>query len=51
MRDFSWKVFTMTGNVDAYLLFKETEDELEDRSTDDEQSFKETDDIMKLGFH
>jgi hypothetical protein len=23
MRDFSWKYFTVTGNIDAYLLFKE----------------------------
>ncbi|MGG1877697.1 YqzL family protein [Paenibacillus cisolokensis] len=23
MRDFSWKYFTMTGDVDAYLLYKE----------------------------
>lgn len=25
MRDFSWKYFAMTGDVDAYLFFKETE--------------------------
>ncbi len=35
MRDFTWQVFTMTGNVDAYLLFKDlhetgTEEELEE---------------------
>ncbi|WP_281888200.1 YqzL family protein [Paenibacillus sp. YYML68] len=23
MRDFSWKYFSMTGDVDAYLLYKE----------------------------
>ncbi|WP_274363382.1 YqzL family protein [Paenibacillus thermotolerans] len=23
MRDFSWKYFTLTGDVDAYMLFKE----------------------------
>ncbi|GGA20508.1 YqzL family protein [Paenibacillus physcomitrellae] len=23
MRDFSWKYFTMTGDVDAYMLYKE----------------------------
>lgn len=23
MRDFSWKYFAVTGNIDAYLLFKE----------------------------
>ncbi|WP_413380139.1 YqzL family protein [Alkalihalobacillus sp. 1P02AB] len=25
MLDFSWKVFSMTGNVDMYLLIKELE--------------------------
>jgi hypothetical protein len=24
VRDFSWNVFTMTGDVDAYLLYKQT---------------------------
>lgn len=24
MRDFLWKVFAITGNVQAYLLYKET---------------------------
>ncbi|AVV59633.1 hypothetical protein PVOR_11064 [Paenibacillus vortex V453] len=27
MRDFSWKYFAMTGDVDAYLLYKEAESE------------------------
>ncbi len=25
MRDFSWKYFAITGDVDAYLLFKQFE--------------------------
>jgi hypothetical protein len=25
MRDFSWKYFAMTGDVDAYLLYKEVD--------------------------
>lgn len=25
MRDFSWKVFTMTGDVDAYMLYRESQ--------------------------
>jgi|HigsolmetaAR204D_1030405.scaffolds.fasta_scaffold00004_75 hypothetical protein len=25
MREFSWKVFTMTGDVDAYMLYKESQ--------------------------
>ncbi len=27
MLDFTWKVFSNTGNVDTYLLFKEIEQE------------------------
>jgi hypothetical protein len=26
MRDFSWKYFTMTGDVDAYMLYKQISD-------------------------
>lgn len=29
MRDFSWKVFTMTGDVESYLLFKEIDHQAE----------------------
>ncbi|MBP1156323.1 MULTISPECIES: YqzL family protein [unclassified Paenibacillus] len=25
MRDFSWKYFSITGHVDAYLLYKESQ--------------------------
>lgn len=43
MRDFSWNVFTMTGDLDAYLLYKqagsgergELEPEAEDADEDD----------------
>lgn len=27
MLDFTWKVFSQTGNIDTYLLFKELENE------------------------
>jgi hypothetical protein len=27
MRDFSWQYFSMTGDVDAYLLYKQIADE------------------------
>ncbi len=27
MLDFTWKVFSQTGNIDTYLLFKELEQE------------------------
>ncbi|MCH1624971.1 YqzL family protein [Ferdinandcohnia quinoae] len=31
MLDFTWKVFSQTGNVDMYLLFKELEQDKEER--------------------
>jgi hypothetical protein len=40
MRDFSWQYFSLTGDVDAYLLYKEinidsdTEDAEEDLNTE-----------------
>ncbi len=27
MMDFTWKIFTQTGSIDTYLLFKELEKE------------------------
>lgn len=27
MRDFSWKYFSMTGDVESYLLYKEMDNE------------------------
>jgi hypothetical protein len=38
MRDFSWKYFTMTGDVDAYLLFKEMDGEQDEGESVDEPS-------------
>lgn len=36
MRDFSWKYFMMTGDVDAYMLYKEIDDEsLDEEDADD----------------
>lgn len=35
MRDFSWKVFTMTGDVDAYMLYKESQKEDGDEQGED----------------
>ncbi|WP_081415803.1 YqzL family protein [Peribacillus kribbensis] len=29
MLDFTWKVFSRTGNIDTYLLFKELEEDRE----------------------
>ena len=31
MLDFTWELFTETGNVDTYLLFKEIEVERQER--------------------
>ncbi|WP_084822393.1 YqzL family protein [Bacillus sp. SA1-12] len=38
MLDFTWKVFSQTGSIDTYLLFKELEKENDDGpdSHDDE---------------
>ncbi|MFD1425681.1 hypothetical protein JOD24_000355 [Kroppenstedtia sanguinis] len=34
MRNFSWNCFAVTGNIDAYLLYKDTETLAERRDTD-----------------
>lgn len=47
MRDFSWHVFSATGNIDAYLLYKETTENTlhcerevtESEETDDQTPF------------
>jgi len=36
MRDFSWKVFTMTGDVDAYMLYKESRQDDWNEQLDDQ---------------
>ena len=38
MLEFTWKLFTETGNVDTYLLYKEMEVETQERA---EQSYEE----------
>ncbi|MEB1807585.1 YqzL family protein [Alkalihalobacterium sp. APHAB7] len=44
MLDFSWKVFSMTGSVDTYLLIKELEKEHGDVSAQDiEEEFTNLD--------
>ncbi|MDV2683129.1 YqzL family protein [Alkalihalophilus sp. As8PL] len=43
MLDFSWKVFSMTGNLDTYLLMKELE-----RDSNDESSQEDVDAIDTL---
>lgn len=34
MRDFSWKYFAITGDVDAYMLFKESDTALGQKADD-----------------
>ncbi|WP_096201302.1 YqzL family protein [Bacillus sp. FJAT-45350] len=46
MLDFSWKVFSMTGNVDTYLLLKELE-----RDNDDTQLNDFEDELDKVDAH
>lgn len=41
MRDFSWKYFAMTGDVDAYLLYKESGSSTELASTTAEEEAEE----------
>lgn len=42
MRDFSWKYFMMTGDVDAYLLYKEIDGEsMDDQDADDASALLE----------
>ncbi|QSO46102.1 YqzL family protein [Alicyclobacillus mengziensis] len=41
MREFSWRYFTLTGDIDAYLLYKRHEALMED----DEQQETEIKDV------
>lgn len=41
MRDFSWKYFTMTGDVESYLLFKEIDGNQEDESLEEDEPLQE----------
>lgn len=44
MKDFSWKVFTMTGDVDAYMLYKESQKEEWNEQQDELWDESETED-------
>lgn len=37
MLEFTWGMFSQTGNIDTYLLFKELEVEKRGRAEDDEE--------------
>jgi hypothetical protein len=43
MLDFTWKIFSQTGNIDTYLLFKELEREKKENLNDDEQTLTQAD--------
>ncbi|PLT30972.1 YqzL family protein [Peribacillus deserti] len=43
MLDFTWRVFSSTGNIDTYLLFKELELEHGDKPEMAETELAETD--------
>lgn len=44
MRDFSWKYFSITGDVDAYLLYKEVS--VPNRNEEEEEETEE-DDVLQ----
>jgi hypothetical protein len=48
MRDFSWKYFSITGDVDAYLLYKEVSSDAEpaDAEPDQDPEFDTGDGIL-----
>ncbi|APH04345.1 YqzL family protein [Bacillus weihaiensis] len=43
MLDFTWKVFSQTGSIDTYLLFKELEKENDDGPDYQEDELAEMD--------
>jgi YqzL-like protein len=43
MLDFTWKVFSQTGNIDTYLLFKELEQERREIPGNQEEDLAEID--------
>jgi hypothetical protein len=43
MLDFTWKLFSQTGNVDTYLLFKELEKENQEIPGNQDEELEEID--------
>lgn len=43
MLDFTWKLFSSTGNIDTYLLFKELEKENQEIPGDQDNELAELD--------
>ncbi len=43
MLDFTWKLFSQTGNIDTYLLFKELERETQEQGNNETYYLAERD--------
>ncbi|MBA2873519.1 YqzL family protein [Thermaerobacillus caldiproteolyticus] len=43
MLEFTWKLFSQTGNIDTYLLFKELEREYQPNGDEQENEVSEMD--------
>ncbi|MBM7097099.1 MULTISPECIES: YqzL family protein [Alteribacter] len=41
MKEFSWKVFSVTGSIDSYLLFKEMDNRDADNQDEEEGTEQE----------
>ncbi|MDF2718731.1 MAG: YqzL-like protein, partial [Paenibacillus sp.] len=46
MRDFSWKYFTMTGDVESYLLFKEIDHQANTEPEEEEDLIPDDTDLL-----
>ncbi|TBL78100.1 YqzL family protein [Paenibacillus thalictri] len=46
MRDFSWKYFAMTGDVDAYLLYKQAGGQEPDEDEPGEEPEEDPDELI-----
>ncbi len=47
MRDFSWKYFTNTGNIDAYMLYKDMDADQEIWEIE-EQDYSQEEQVYEL---
>ncbi len=46
MLQFTWKVFSETGNIDTYLLYKEIEKEMEETPENEDERLANVDGTM-----
>lgn len=46
MLQFTWKVFSETGNIDTYLLYKEIEKEMEETPENEDEQLANVDGTM-----